>query len=139
MDECCCKKRGFTMIEVMVALAIVSISLGVFISILGNSMKMRWKMEDHAKNVVVARVTAEKFSLGLLEDDMEGETEDGTSWEIIPIEIKGRRTEEDGILFEDGDDGIVFGHGDDSIKKIDFYNVVVGGVKVCSSVKGSKR
>ncbi|MGR3178415.1 MAG: PulJ/GspJ family protein [Candidatus Anammoxibacter sp.] len=138
-DECCCKNRGFTMIEVMVALAIVSISLGVFISILGNSMQMRWKMEDHAKNVVTARVTAEKFSLGLLEDDLEGETEDGISWEIIPIEIKGRRVDEDGILFEDDDDGIVFGHDDDSIKKIDFYNVIVGGVEVCSSVKGTKR
>ncbi|MGR3218574.1 MAG: PulJ/GspJ family protein, partial [Candidatus Anammoxibacter sp.] len=81
-DECRCEKSGFTMIEVMVALAIVSISLGVFISILGNSMQMRWKMEDHAKNVVTARVIAEKFSLGLLEDDLEGETEDGISWEI---------------------------------------------------------
>ena len=94
-------------------------------------MKMRWKMEDHAKNVVTARVTAEKFSLGLLEDDMEGETEDGTHWEIIPIEIKGRRSDENEILFEDEDDV--------SIKKIDFYNVVVGGVEVCSSAKGTKR
>ncbi|MGR3317094.1 MAG: PulJ/GspJ family protein [Candidatus Anammoxibacter sp.] len=133
MNECYCKKSGFTMIEVMVALAIVSISLGVFISILGNSMKMRWKLEDHARNVVTARVTAEKFSLGLLEDDMEGETEDGTHWEIIPIEIKGRREA------DDEGNGMLFGHEDGSIKKIDFYNVVVGGVEVCSSIKGTKK
>ncbi|MGR3218645.1 MAG: type II secretion system protein [Candidatus Anammoxibacter sp.] len=131
-DECRCEKGGFTMIEVMVALAIVSISLGVFISILGNSMKMRWKIEDHAKNVVVARLTAEKFSLGLLEDAMDGETDDGTSWEIVPTEIKERRADKDEALFEDDDD-------DGSTKKIDFYNVVVGGVVISTSVKGAQR
>ncbi len=141
------KNNGFTMMEVMVAMAIVGISLGVFISILGNSLKMRWKLEDHAKNVTVARITAEKMRLGLIEDvsfggeEMEGETEDGTYWKAIPITITARENNEysDELDTSELEEKGLELDNDTSQNRISFYNIVVGGVELSSSVKGGSR
>ena len=144
------KQNGFTLIEVMIALAIVGASLGVFMSILGNSLRTRWKLEDHAKNVIAARVTAEKLGLGLLEDSMEGETENGTHWEVTPVSVAKRLKNEDGIEspfmsksdYEDMNKliyeelSIPEGQEDQTLKKTRFYNVMVGGIELSAAGKG---
>ena len=138
--DCIVKKDGFTIIEVMVALAVVGISLGVFISILGNSMRMRWKLEDHSEELFVARVTAEKFRLGLLEENMEGETEDGIKWEVVPIEITKRKNRDESDIFSNLDDsqGLFGDEEDEAQKRMGFFNVTVGGINVSSSLKSVK-
>ena len=42
-------KTGFTILEVMVALAIVGISIGIFFSIIGNSSRLREKIDRHTE------------------------------------------------------------------------------------------
>lgn len=144
------KQNGFTLIEVMIALAIVGASLGVFMSILGNSLRTRWKLEDHAKNVITARITAEKMGLGLLEDNMEGETENETHWEVTPVSVAKRLKNEDGIEspfmskpdYEDMNKliyeelSIPEGQKDQTLEKTGFYNVVVGGIELNAAGKG---
>ena len=150
------KQNGFTIIEAMVALTILGIALGVFISILGNSLKMRGRLDDHANDLLAARVIAEKFRLGLLEGDYEGETENGTVWTAEPYKIKQRKERPEGEeedpfdeFFEDEfeeeeDDysSLVFGldeqNGEDE-DVLEFYNIIVGGIGVGSCNKKSKK
>ena len=155
-------RNGFTIIEAMVALTILGISLGVFISILGNSLKMRRSLDEHAHNLFTARVIAEKFRLGLLEGDTEGETDNGTPWTAEPIKIKNKKArpegEEGGVFDENLEDefgeefeefeeeeedysDLIFGLDEQSGKdeeKLEFYNIIVGGIGVSSSKKAKK-
>ncbi len=157
------RQDGFTIIEAMVALTILGISLGVFISILGNSLKMRQSLDEHAHDLFTARVIAEKFRLGLLEGDNEGETDNGTIWTTEPIKIRMKKErpegEQDGVFDENLEDefgeefeefeeeeedysNIIFGLEEQSSKeeeeKLEFYNIIVGGIGVGSSKKAKK-
>lgn len=139
------KKNGFTMMEVMVALAIVGISLGIFISVLGNSMKTRLKLDEHAKSVANARVIAEKMRLGLLEnftgteeegEPTESETEEGLKWQATKVPIKSRMNKDDesSSLFKDtlNEEDLIL-TGDTSNGGIVFFNINVEGVELLSS------
>ena len=156
------RQGGFTIIEAMVALTILGIALGVFISILGNSLKMRQSLDEHAHDLFTARIIAEKFRLGLLEGDDEGETENGTIWTTEPIKIRMKKArpegEEDGVFDENLEDefgeefeefeeeeedysDLIFGLDEQSGKdeeKLEFYNIIVGGIGVSSSKKAKK-
>lgn len=136
------KRDGFTMIEVMVALVVVGVSLGVFISILGNSSRMRWRLEDHASSLVAARVAAERFGLGLADGAMDGETDMGIRWEAVPVKLLPRRRKGSEYGDDDGDyaERFIFNReaeddGSSVARKMDFYNIVVGGIAVSSANK----
>lgn len=135
------KNNGFTMIEVMVALAIVGISLGVFISILGNSLRIRWKLEDHARDLIVARVAADKMRLGLVDDFESSGTEDSTNVEIVPIEVTVRSGESDSESMSGGQSNVgqlVF-DDEKTSNLINFYKIIVGGIELSTSLKGAKK
>lgn len=127
---------GFTLIEVMVALAIVAVSLAVFIGIIGDSLRMRGKLDDHARLINTARVKAEELELGLTQDVTEGETEDGIRWETSPVEVALRLKmgDEDEERKDIGSERRSLEEYGASMN-IDFYKVVVGGVEIVSSSK----
>ncbi len=121
--------------EVMVALAILGASLGVFISILGNSMRMRWKLQDHAKDAMAARIIAEKVGLGM-DAGLEMDSSD-LNIEVLPIEITARGA----APKESGPEGLGgFGEsplaGAVGLKKLEILNVAVGGVEITTVKRG---
>src|SRR3990170_3493161 len=88
-------QTGFTILEVMVALAIVGISIGIFFGLIGNSSKLRGKIDDHTKLVLFARTKTEEAFLGILgkkytklneEKTFEGVTKDGVQWKISQVD-----------------------------------------------------
>ena len=88
-------QTGFTILEVMVALAIVGISIGIFFGLIGNSSKLRGKIDDHAKLALFARTKTEEAFLGILgkeykelneEKTFEGVTKDGVQWKVLQVD-----------------------------------------------------
>ncbi len=82
---------GFTVLEVMVALAIVGISIGIFFSLIGNSSRLRDKIDRHTRLLFLARNKAEESFLGILgkkyvkldeKKTFEGTTIDGIQWKV---------------------------------------------------------
>ncbi len=58
--------KGFTILETIVSLVIVSIAITVFIQLLGNSTMIRTKVNDYDERIDVAITKAEQTFLGLL-------------------------------------------------------------------------
>lgn len=87
-------KNGFTILEVMVALAIVGISIGIFFSLIGNSSRLREKIDRHAELLLLARTKTEEALLGILEKKyekgdkektFEGVTKEGVQWKVSVV------------------------------------------------------
>lgn len=83
----------------MVALAIVGISIGIFFGLIGNSSKLRGKIDEHTKLVLLARTKTEEAFLGILgkkykklngekieEKTFEGTTKDGIQWKVSQVD-----------------------------------------------------
>ena len=88
-------ENGFTILEVMVALAIVGISIGIFFGLIGNSSKLRGKIDEHSKLLLLARTKTEEAFLGILgkkyeklneEKTFEGVTKDGVQWKVSQVD-----------------------------------------------------
>src|SRR3990172_6875267 len=88
-------QTGFTILEVMVALAIVGISIGIFFGLIGNSSKLRGKIDEHTKLLLLARTKTEEAFLGILgkkyeklneEKTFEGVTKDGVQWKVSQVD-----------------------------------------------------
>ncbi|HHT9125594.1 MAG TPA: prepilin-type N-terminal cleavage/methylation domain-containing protein [Candidatus Brocadiia bacterium] len=114
---------GFTLLEVIVALAIVGISLGVYMSLIGTSFRLKGKVDDHTKKVLFAIQKAEEAHLGLLGDKYasgdnkrvwEGVTEDGVVWKVLES------------------DGRDLAEKNKPVDGITFYDVVAGGMNISS-------
>ncbi len=67
MFKCKEENRGFTILEVIVALVIVGISVTMFIGLLGHSSKLRSKVNDYDQRLNIAITMAEQGFLGLIE------------------------------------------------------------------------
>lgn len=85
---------GFTILEVMVALAIMGISLGIFFGLIGNSSRLRGKLDEHTKLLLLARNKTEEAFLGILgkkhtrvheKKTFDGVTKDGIHWEVSAV------------------------------------------------------
>ncbi len=83
--------EGFTILEVMVALAIVGISIGIFFGLIGNSSRLRDKIDRHTEQLLIARSKTEEAFLGILgkkyvklegKKTFEGTTKDGVPWKV---------------------------------------------------------
>ena len=60
--------RGFTILEVIVALVIVGISITVFVRILGNSSMLRVKANDYDERLDIAILKTEQTLLGVIDN-----------------------------------------------------------------------
>ncbi len=60
--------RGFTLLEVIVALIIVGVSITVFVRLLGNTSMLRAKVNDYDERLDVAILKTEQTFLGVIED-----------------------------------------------------------------------
>ncbi len=58
--------RGFTIIEVIIALVIVGVSVTIFIRLLGSSAMLRGKVNNYDERVEIAVTKAEQSFLGLI-------------------------------------------------------------------------
>ncbi len=84
--------RGFTILEVIIALVIVSISVVMIVKLLGNSSMLRAKVNDHDERLDIAITKTEQAFLGLLDNNstqgdnervLMGKTSDkGINWRI---------------------------------------------------------
>ena len=88
-------KNGFTILEVMVSLAIVGISIGIFFSLIGNSSRLREKIDRHTELLLLARTKTEEALLGILGEKkikenegniFEGITKDGLPWRVSEVD-----------------------------------------------------
>lgn len=79
----------------MVALAIVGISIGIFFSSIGNSSRLRGKIDGHTEILLLARTKTEEAFLGILGKEsiranekktFEGVTKDGVHWKVSEID-----------------------------------------------------
>jgi len=87
--------NGFTILEVMVALAIMGISIGIFFGLIGNSSRLRGKIDEHTKLLLLARTKTEEAFLGILgkkhiklneKKTFEGISKDGVPWKVSEID-----------------------------------------------------
>ncbi len=113
--------RGFTIIEVIVALVIVGVSITMFVRLLGSSAMLRGKINDYDERLEIAVVKSEESFLGLLESGFDRDNDKN----IIQGKIQGRdinwRMEDESI---DGFSGYK--------RDVYFYTVSVEGVDISS-------
>ena len=113
--------RGFTIIEVIVALVIVGVSITIFVRLLGSSAMLRGKINDYDERLEIAVVKSEESFLGLLESGFDLDNDKN----IIQGKIQGGdinwRIEDESI---DGFSGYK--------KDVYFYTVSVEGVDISS-------
>lgn len=113
--------RGFTIIEVIVALVIVGVSITMFVRLLGSSAMLRGKINDYDERLEIAVVKSEESFLGLLESGFDLDNDKN----IIQGKIKDRdinwRIEDESI---DGFSGYK--------RDVYFYTVSVEGVDISS-------
>ena len=91
--------RGFTIIEVIVALVIVGVTITMFVRLLGNSAMLRGKINNYDERLEVAVVKMEQSFLGLIEagidldndkNIIQGKIKDSdTNWRIEDESIDG--------------------------------------------------
>jgi type II secretory pathway pseudopilin PulG len=113
--------RGFTILEIIISLVIVTVSITVFIKLLGNSTMIRTKVNDYDERVDVAITKTEQAFLGLLNSNtVQGK--DKNNWQGTDAErgINWRIEEE-----KDNDIDVID-------KNLYFYTVTVEGVEISS-------
>jgi len=84
-------KKGFTLMEVMVALAIFGIGLIVVIELFSGSLKAAVKSQEYSRAIILCR---EKMNEAMMDDQLqpgnyEGDFGDGYTWEmeVLPYDI----------------------------------------------------
>ncbi len=116
-------RKGFTILEIIIALIIVSVAITAFIKLLGNSTLLRSKLHDHDERFDVAITKTEQAFLGLL-DSGSAKGGDKNTWQGITLDkgIEWRVEEEKDDSTEGGN------------KDVYFYTVFVDGIELSSVV-----
>lgn len=96
-------KRGFTLLEVLVGLAIVGLSLGVLLNLIAGSLRLATRTELASKKLTLAESKAEEAMLGLLGDKYtkkgkdkvwQGSTDRNIAWKVREHVFTGDRDKE---------------------------------------------
>ncbi|TVM00318.1 MAG: hypothetical protein CV087_14395 [Candidatus Brocadia sp. WS118] len=128
-------KKGFTILEVMVALAIVGISIGIFFSLIGNSARLREKIDRHAELLLLARTKTEEALLGILgkkhekrdkEKTFEGVTKDGVQWKVSEVNKYKEAVDKIDFSKEVADEGSI----EVPPKGTTLLSTLVGGIRI---------
>ena len=113
--------RGFTIIEVIVALVIVGVTITMFVRLLGSSAMLRGKMNNYDERLEIAVTKSEQSFLGLIEAGFDLSNDKN----VIQGKIEGRdinwRLEDKSVDGFSGYDRDVYS-----------YTVSVGGVDISS-------
>ena len=113
--------RGFTIIEVIVALVIVGVTITMFVRLLGSSAMLRGKMNNYDERLEIAVTKSEQSFLGLMEAGFDLSNDKN----VIQGKIEGRdinwRLEDKSVDGFSGYDRDVY-----------FYTVSVDGVDISS-------
>lgn len=111
--------RGFTIIEVIVALVIVGVTITMFVRLLGSSAMLRGKMNNYDERLEIAVTKSEQSFLGLIEAGFDLSNDKN----VIKGKVEGRdinwRLEDEKV------DGL---SGYD--RDVHFYTVSVDGVNI---------
>lgn len=128
-------KNGFTILEVMVALAIVGISIGIFFSIIGNSSRLREKIDRHTELLLLARTKTEEALLGILGEKkikgnegniFEGMTKDGVPWRVSEVDKYKEARDKISLNMKHVDEDII----EVPPKGIMLLSTLVGGISI---------
>jgi prepilin-type N-terminal cleavage/methylation domain-containing protein len=76
-----CRSGGFTLIEVIVSIAIISISLVMVMRLFSSGLRASRSSCDYTRAIVHAKEKMEELSLETVEDEDRGEFDDGFRWE----------------------------------------------------------
>ncbi len=113
--------RGFTILEVIIALVIVSISMVMFVKLLGNSSMLRAKVNDYDERLDIAIMKTEQTFLGLLDgNSTQGNDERVLSGKTSDKDINWRIKEKKDDSFSKQD------------KDVYIYTVTVDGIDISS-------
>lgn len=113
--------RGFTIIEVIVALVIVGVTITMFVRLLGSSAMLRGKINNYDERFKIAVTKAEQSFLGLIEGGFDLDNKRN----IVKGRIEGRDI--NWCLEDENVDGF---SGYD--RDVYFYTVSVDGVDISS-------
>jgi general secretion pathway protein I len=82
-------QRGFSLLEVLVAFAILAISLGVLMQIFSRASVAAAASDQYSRaaSLVSARLAAVGTAIPLEPGALSGEPEDGIAWELTIVEI----------------------------------------------------
>jgi general secretion pathway protein I len=91
-------ERGFTLLEIMIALAILGIALTIILQQFSAGLRAGSVSREYTAALVHAREKLEEFCLAkeLSEKEESGEFEDGYSWRVVisPYEEEGEKEED---------------------------------------------
>jgi general secretion pathway protein I len=100
------RQRGFSLIEVLVAFAILAVSLGVLLQIFSRaSLTTAASVQySRAASLASARLDAVGTAIPLEPGTVSGEPEDGLAWELAMVPIEGGEAgfAEIGLVMESG-------------------------------------
>jgi prepilin-type N-terminal cleavage/methylation domain-containing protein len=113
--------KGFTVLEIIVSLVIVTVAITVFIKLLGNSTMIRIKVNDYDERVDVAIMKAEQTFLGLLNTN-NTQGKDKNNWQGTEVER--------GINWSVEEEKDADTKGNE--KNVYFYTVAVNGIEISS-------
>lgn len=92
------RSRGFTLLEVLVAFAVLAVSLAVVFQIFSTGMRGSRDAESYARAVMLAESTLERFlaETPIAEQDVSGELDDGYAWSASARPLAARRSDNAG-------------------------------------------
>lgn len=129
-------QRGFTILEVMIALAIIGISIGFFFSMIGNSSRLRGKIDEHTKYLLLARTKTEEAFLGILgkeheklneKKNFEGTAKDGVQWKVKEINKRKEAMEKINNMYLTDEDKAILELPPEGAR---FLTIVVEGINI---------
>jgi general secretion pathway protein I len=94
-------EKGFTLLEIMIALAILGIALTVILQQFSTGLKTVRVTRDYTSALILAREKLEEFCLvkKLSEKEESGEFEDGYRWRVVIAPYKEEEKKESSTEF----------------------------------------